>query len=293
MNGKNYYLGLDMGTSSVGWAVTTPDYELVRAKGKDLWGVRLFDEAETAAGRRQYRTARRRRQREIATKGFLKSVFADEIEKIDEGFFVRLEESKFYLDEKSNENKQPYALFAGTDYTDKEYYKEYPTVFHLRKALLENDEGRAFDVRLVYLAISSLYKRRGHFLNDMIDEESREVTFSELYEDLRLQLMDMEICELPIVDCKKLEGCLSERGLSKSKILENTMKIVGITKKNKKEYQVFSLICGLTTKIKDLFGEEILGEENKTISICFRNASYEERAAEVQELLGNDNFSVV
>jgi len=39
---KEYYLGLDMGTSSVGWAVTNPQYELLRAKGKDLWGVRLL-----------------------------------------------------------------------------------------------------------------------------------------------------------------------------------------------------------------------------------------------------------
>lgn len=48
MKVTDYYLGLDMGTSSVGWAVTDIHYKLLRAKGKDLWGVRLFDEAETA-----------------------------------------------------------------------------------------------------------------------------------------------------------------------------------------------------------------------------------------------------
>ena len=45
---KNYYLGLDMGTSSVGWAVTDENYNLMRKKGKDLWGVRLFKEAKTS-----------------------------------------------------------------------------------------------------------------------------------------------------------------------------------------------------------------------------------------------------
>lgn len=30
-----YYLGLDMGTNSVGWAVTDPNYNLLKAKGKD------------------------------------------------------------------------------------------------------------------------------------------------------------------------------------------------------------------------------------------------------------------
>ena len=59
---KEYFLGLDMGTSSVGWAVTDKDYKLLRAKGKDLWGVRLFKEANTAAERRGYRTSRRRQR---------------------------------------------------------------------------------------------------------------------------------------------------------------------------------------------------------------------------------------
>ena len=57
---RKYYLGLDMGTSSLGWAVTDQEYHLIRAKGKDLWGVRLFPEAESAAGRRIHRVSRRR-----------------------------------------------------------------------------------------------------------------------------------------------------------------------------------------------------------------------------------------
>ncbi len=31
-----YYLGLDMGTNSVEWAVTDENYNLIRKKGKDL-----------------------------------------------------------------------------------------------------------------------------------------------------------------------------------------------------------------------------------------------------------------
>lgn len=75
MDEKEYYLGLDLGTSSVGWAVTDRNYQLMRAKGKDLWGVRLFEEAQTAADRRTNRVARRRRQRETARIGLLKEYF--------------------------------------------------------------------------------------------------------------------------------------------------------------------------------------------------------------------------
>lgn len=46
MDKKEYFLGLDMGTNSVGWAVTNLKYELVKVKGKDLWGIREFDSAE-------------------------------------------------------------------------------------------------------------------------------------------------------------------------------------------------------------------------------------------------------
>ena len=52
MEKQEYFLGLDMGTGSVGWAVTNTKYELLRKKGKDMWGIREFDEAETSAERR-------------------------------------------------------------------------------------------------------------------------------------------------------------------------------------------------------------------------------------------------
>lgn len=39
---QNYFLGLDMGTGSLGWAVTNDKYEVLRRHGKALWGVRLF-----------------------------------------------------------------------------------------------------------------------------------------------------------------------------------------------------------------------------------------------------------
>ena len=35
---QNYYLGLDMGTSSLGWAVTNEKYQLLRKKRKRSLG---------------------------------------------------------------------------------------------------------------------------------------------------------------------------------------------------------------------------------------------------------------
>ena len=53
----DYYLGLDIGTDSIGWCVTDPEYNILKFNGKAMWGIRLFDEAEPAASRRSFRTS--------------------------------------------------------------------------------------------------------------------------------------------------------------------------------------------------------------------------------------------
>lgn len=59
----DYYLGLDIGTSSVGWAVTDTDYNILEYRRKAMWGIHLFDEGSTATERRLHRCARRRLSR--------------------------------------------------------------------------------------------------------------------------------------------------------------------------------------------------------------------------------------
>ena len=46
---SDYYIGLDVGTDSVGWAVTDLEYNVPRFRGNAMWGVRLFESANTAA----------------------------------------------------------------------------------------------------------------------------------------------------------------------------------------------------------------------------------------------------
>ena len=93
---QEYYLGLDMGTGSVGWAVTDSEYHVLRKHGKALWGVRLFESASTAEERRMFRTSRRRLDRRNWRIEILQEIFAEEISKKDPGFFLRMKESKYY-----------------------------------------------------------------------------------------------------------------------------------------------------------------------------------------------------
>ena len=97
---KEYFLGLDIGSSSCGWAVTDSEYNILKAKGKKLWGVRLFEEASTAEERRIFRSNRRRLDRRKLKLVWLQEIFANEIGKIDKNFFARMKYSSLFTDDK-------------------------------------------------------------------------------------------------------------------------------------------------------------------------------------------------
>lgn len=59
----DYNIGLDLGSASVGWAVTSIDGELLMQNGKPTWGSRVFPKGETAADARLKRGQRRRYER--------------------------------------------------------------------------------------------------------------------------------------------------------------------------------------------------------------------------------------
>jgi len=60
---KKIFIGLDIGTESVGYALTDENYQVPQIGGKPLMGVRLFDAAETAEKRRIQRATKVRLQR--------------------------------------------------------------------------------------------------------------------------------------------------------------------------------------------------------------------------------------
>jgi len=280
---RNYYLGLDMGTSSLGWAVTDPEYHLLRAKGKDLWGVRLFPEAESAAGRRTQRVSRRRIQRERARINFIREVFSDAINEIDPGFYQRLDDSKYFPEDKTE--KQPFALFAGGMFTDKEYYQRYKTIFHLRSDLLHSGEAR--DVRLVYLAVLNIFKHRGHFLNaNLTDSGTLEI--GEIY----AQLLEKTVNLPSDIDLDALKMILSSGKITNSRRNQQLMELLQINKKMP-EAEMLKLICGLKGTLSKAFPEVEFEEEYQKYSVSFRDGNYEEKETEMMSFLDEDCYETV
>lgn len=186
-NSKKYYLGLDMGTDSCGWCVTDdkyniirshkktygPDGKLIKKEGCHLWGARLFGPAKTAKNRRLNRTARRRLARRRRRIILLRELFQPEMDKIDPNFFRRLDQSNLWNEDKDKELQMEHNfLFNDKDLTDKEYYKDFPTIYHLRKAMVNGltinghyyDPKKQFDIREVYLVLAHMIKYRGNFL---------------------------------------------------------------------------------------------------------------------------------
>lgn len=94
-----YYVGFDIGTNSVGYAVTDKNYNLIKHGGEPMWGSHVFEAALTAQERRAFRTARRRNDRKKQRIVLVSEIFAPEIAKVDPRFFIRRRESALFRDD--------------------------------------------------------------------------------------------------------------------------------------------------------------------------------------------------
>ena len=272
MKKENYFVGFDIGTDSVGYAVSDENYNILKFKGNHMWGVTLFDEAQLAASRRNFRTARRRLDRRQQRVNLIKEIFAKEISNVDEGFFKRISES--YLYPEAGEDK---VRIFDTYEKQKEYNLKYPTIHHLIAELMYN--GKEYDVRLLYLACAWLVAHRGHFLSEVDKHSVDKVT-------------DFVVVYQRLVDFIKRdeEYALPWREDIDLAVIENALKLkFGVTKKSKNlaealfgskapksineayEYNydlVVKLLCGGKCALKDVFGKEEYEDlEEKSVAL--------------------------
>ena len=219
---KDYFIGLDIGSDSVGWAATDDEFNILRLKGKDAWGARIFDDASDAKERRMRRANKRRINRRKYRIFLLNKLFSSLINPIDDTFFLRLSESTYLLEDRSIKN--PY-LFLDKG-KEKEYYKKFPTIWHLRKALIGNDQYALSDIRFVYLAIHHIIKYRGNFLKEgTIDVNSfDESIFEELNYFFRNLVAEYENCDLDNVDFDLISISQDKEEIMKIKIEIKTIR---------------------------------------------------------------------
>ncbi len=288
-----YYLGLDIGTNSVGWAVTDENYNILKFSGKYMWGSRLFNEAETAKKRRDNRTMRRRLHRRRWRLNLLNEIFATELEKTDPYFLkVRINESK--LHEEDRQTKELRGLFQAPSFSDVDYYQKYPTIYHLRKDLMRNPTK---DIRLLYLAIHHILKYRGNFLYE------REISLDNTYnlaitnwQDELNQLISTSVTENDDADelppehiefstaqketIEQIITSPARRG-DKEKQLKDFFKKQKLLQTHQKLIETsFKAICGLSANFKTALSLDT------DFKIEFSKGNFEDKRSELEGTIG-------
>lgn len=273
-----YSIGLDIGTSSIGWAVIGDDCKLRRYKHQNMWGAHLFKEADKAATRRSFRSSRRRLARRKRRITLLQQIFDDEIQKIDPQFYLRLSESMLHLGDKNSALElDANILFADHSFTDKSYREKYPTIYHLRSDLFHNTDRQ--DIRLVYLALHHIIKYRGNFL---VEGGVDSVISS--FDNQNLQKF-MDFIGTDERAAEEIKNILLDRSKSRSarkSAIDKQMQLTPSTK------EAIKAIVGLKWDAGKLFEDSSLDAKGE-----FSSKDYEEQRDAIATAIGDENYELV
>lgn len=272
---EDYIVGLDIGTNSCGWVATDMKNNILRLHGKNAIGSHLFEEGKSAADRRTFRTTRRRLKRRKWRLKLLEEIFDPHISQKDPYFFARMRESGLSpLDKK----KRFSAIIFPTQAEEKKFHQAYPTIYHLRNALMTKDEK--FDLHLVYLAIHHIVKYRGNFLQTtpVKDFEPSKINISDFIAKLNnaYSALDDSAVKFAEENAGKIENIIRDKTIFKkdkqSQIADlliadasdNKSDKVFKIREERASKQIANAIFGYKTKFEDLFGIEISKENVKT-----------------------------
>lgn len=252
--GGRYSIGLDMGTGSVGWSVVDEQGKLLHFKKQPTWGSRLFDSAQPASDARVHRGQRRRYVRRRWRLNLLQDLFSEEMNQVDSGFFTRLNMSRLV-------DGDP--IFNGDDFTIDDYYKRFPTIYHLRKWLMETDEKA--DLRLVYLAVHNIVKHRGNFLREdeknLKSKDANPTKASKVFFAALKEWCAAHDYDEPVDKSAQLAKILlNEEKLNRSSLAQEIVPLVAISGVEnldpKRASKAFAnAMLGLAAEFKDIFGD--------------------------------------
>lgn len=154
------------------------------------------------------------------------------------------------------------------DKLDTDFYQEYPTIYHLRAALMT--ESRQFDLREIYLAIHHIVKYRGHFLNMAPANSFKSCEFDLVGHFNQLTsifdiIFEKSGFELSIDDLDKVKKILLDNNLNASQRQRETLPLIYrivTDKKNEKlnkaiATEILKAILGLKAKFNVFTGIEV------------------------------------
>ena len=261
---NGYLLGLSISPTSVGWAVTDQQYNLLKYKRRTTWGIHLFDKADTAKERHQYRIARRRISRRKWRLSLLREMFEDQISKVDPTFFSKLQSME-------GDVSRTYASDAPC-----------PTIYHLRRHLMAIPKG--MDIRDLYLVCHHMIKYRGHFFHEVTDvSPSLDGSISELVS--RFEEIGMPIT---ISDMDAFKNALCDDSLRSSEKKRILSKYIG-SKNKGVSGSLSGLLSGSNVSLSKMFD----GIDSKDSHISFGGSNVEQSLDELESLLDADRFNAM
>ncbi|WP_293836401.1 type II CRISPR RNA-guided endonuclease Cas9 [uncultured Parolsenella sp.] len=250
----SYSIGLDMGTGSVGWSVVDENGKLLHFKKQPTWGSRLFDSAQPASEARAHRGQRRRYVRRRWRLNLLQDLFSEEMSRVDPEFFTRLNMSRLVEGD---------PIFNGDDFTIDDYYRRFPTIYHLRKWLMETDEKA--DLRLVYLAMHNIVKHRGNFLREdeknLRSEDANPKKASKAFFAAFSEWCLSHDYDKPTDKSEQLDNILrNEEKLNRSSLAQEIAPLIVVSGAEnldpKRASKAFAnAMLGLAAEFKDIFGD--------------------------------------
>lgn len=255
-----YNIGLDIGTSSVGYAMTDEKGRLLRFHKRPTYGSVLFEEAQTAKERRQKRSARRRLARRRKRIKLLQALVAPDVCAADPEFFLQMNESFLWAVDSKYEKfyaKLPKALFVDGTVS----VETLPTIYHIRNELVKSTKQA--DIRYVYLAMHHIIKYRGHFLMEGQTLSDIGAEAPQKMQDLLELLTDPENFPCGFVPaenaakeiCHTMENH-SLRGMARKEQIQKLL-YAGKKKGSKETAQALaSLLLGYKGSLKALIGYE-------------------------------------
>lgn len=287
--GKNF-IGIDIGTNSVGIAQTDENYRVQKFKGNAMWASAVFDSANQSADCRGFRVARRRLDRRQQRRDLLIELMAPAIVDKDPDFFKRIRESALWSDDKTTGSR--YTYFSDDDYTDKQFHRDYPTIHHLISKLMNDPSPH--DPRLVFIACSYILTHRGHFLNEADKDKISDVLdIGKVFKEFADWFRDNDIV-FPFGDSAEKFGKIltDEKSIRNRPAVFYSVYFGG--KKPKPAIddaidvnELVKLVSGGVIEISKLFmNEEYQDLENNKIRLS--DASFDEKEPELRESLGDD-----
>jgi len=275
---KEYYVGLDIGTASVGWAVVDKEMHLLKNSEKHLWGSRVFEQAQTAQNRRMARGIRRRLSRRFLRLKELQKLMMPFVDNDD--FFQRMNESFYMREDRTQKNK--FNLFCDIDYTDKDYNKEFPTIYHLRNVLMT--ENKKFKKELIYLALHHILKNRGNFLYENFQGD---INTLNLADELDFAIQNTNSIYANEDENFKIAFKQSNDEVCKILLdtrLSNAEKIKAIAiKENVLSVFVSNMLVGFQVDLYKIFGDESIINNNFKRKLKLKDTEIEDKILELGE----------